>query len=39
MKPEFKTYQEQILKNATAWPQSLMDAGFQIWSPAARTTT
>ena len=32
MKPEFKTYQEQILKNAKALAQSLMDAGFQLVS-------
>ncbi len=32
MKPEFKTYQEQILKNAKVLAQSLMDAGFQLVS-------
>ena len=32
MKPEFKTYQEQILKNAKVRAQSLMDAGFQLVS-------
>ena len=32
MKPEFKTYQEQILKNAKVLAQSLMDAGFQVVS-------
>ena len=32
MKPEFKTYQEQILKNAEVLAQSLMDAGFQLVS-------
>ena len=32
MKPEFKTYQEQILKNAKVLAQSLMDAGFRLVS-------
>ena len=32
MKPEFKTYQEQIQKNAKVLAQSLMDAGFQLVS-------
>ena len=32
MKPEVKTYQEQILKNAKVLAQSLMDAGFQLVS-------
>ena len=32
MKPEFKTYQEQILKNAKVLAQSLMDAGFELVS-------
>ena len=32
MKPEFKTYQEQILKNAKVLAQSLMDAGVQLVS-------
>ena len=32
MKPEFKTYQEQILKNAKVLAQCLMDAGFQLVS-------
>ena len=32
MKPEFKTYQEQILKNSKVLAQSLMDAGFQLVS-------
>ncbi len=32
LKPEFKTYQEQILKNAQVLAQSLMDAGFQLVS-------
>ena len=32
MKPEFKTYQEQILKYAKVLAQSLMDAGFQLVS-------
>ena len=32
MKPEFKTYQEQFLKNAKVLAQSLMDAGFQLVS-------
>ena len=32
MKPEFKTYQEQLLKNAKVLAQSLMDAGFQLVS-------
>ena len=32
MKPEFKTYQEQIRKNAKVLAQSLMDAGFQLVS-------
>ena len=32
MKPEFKTYHEQILKNAKVLAQSLMDAGFQLVS-------
>ena len=32
MKPEFKTYQEQILKNAKVLAQSLMDSGFDLVS-------
>lgn len=32
MKPEFKTYQEQVLKNAKVLAESLMDAGFQLVS-------
>ena len=32
LKPEFKTYQEQVLKNAKVLAQSLMDAGFQLVS-------
>lgn len=32
MKPEFKTYQEQVLKNANVLAQSLMDAGFHLVS-------
>ena len=32
MKPEFKTYQEQVIKNAAVLAQSLMDAGFQLVS-------
>lgn len=32
MKPEFKTYQEQVLKNAKVLAQSLMDAGFHLVS-------
>ena len=32
MKPEFKTYQEQVLKNAKVLAQSLTDAGFQLVS-------
>ena len=32
LKPEFKTYQEQILKNAQVLAKSLMDAGFQLVS-------
>ena len=32
LKPEFKTYQEQIIKNAAALAQSLTDAGFDLVS-------
>ncbi len=32
MKPEFKTYQEQIVKNAAALAQGLMDEGFDLVS-------
>ena len=32
LKPEFKTYQEQILKNAKVLAQSLMDSGFDLVS-------
>ncbi len=32
MKPEFKTYQEQVVKNAKVLAQSLMDAGFHLVS-------
>ena len=32
LKPEFKTYQEQVLKNAKVLAQSLMDSGFQLVS-------
>ena len=32
LKPEFKTYQEQVLKNAKVLAESLMDAGFQLVS-------
>ena len=32
LKPEFKTYQEQILKNAQVLAKSLMDSGFQLVS-------
>ena len=32
MKPEFKTYQEKVLKNAKVLAQSLTDAGFQLVS-------
>ena len=32
MKPEFKTYQEQVLKNAKVLAESLMDAGFLLVS-------
>lgn len=32
LKPEFKTYQEQILKNAQALATSLMDSGFELVS-------
>ena len=32
MKPEFKTYQEQIVKNAAAPAQGLMDEGFDLVS-------
>ena len=32
LKPEFKTYQEQVLKNAKALAESLMAAGFQLVS-------
>ena len=31
-KPEFKTYQEQVLKNAKALAESLMEAGFDLVS-------
>lgn len=31
-RPEFKTYQEQILRNASALASSLMDAGFDLVS-------
>jgi glycine hydroxymethyltransferase len=31
-KPEFKTYQQQILKNATALADSLKEAGFDLVS-------
>ena len=32
LKPEFKTYQEQVLKNAKALAASLMEAGFDLVS-------
>lgn len=32
LKPEFKTYQEQILKNAAALAQALMEQGFDLVS-------
>ena len=32
LKPEFKTYQEQIIKNAAVLAQSLTDAGFDLVS-------
>ncbi|MDY4430137.1 serine hydroxymethyltransferase, partial [Evtepia sp.] len=32
LKPEFKTYQEQILKNAQVLAKSLMDSGFDLVS-------
>jgi glycine hydroxymethyltransferase len=32
MKPEFKTYQKQIMKNARALAESLMDNGFRLVS-------
>lgn len=32
LRPEFKTYQAQILKNASALAQSLMDCGFDLVS-------
>lgn len=32
MKPEFKTYQQQILKNASTLADSLMNAGFELVS-------
>ncbi|MBQ2926527.1 MAG: serine hydroxymethyltransferase, partial [Ruminiclostridium sp.] len=32
LKPEFKAYQEQVLKNAKALAKSLMDAGFDLVS-------
>ena len=32
MKPEFKTYQQQIVKNAAALAQGLMDEGFDLVS-------
>ena len=38
--PAFRAYAEQILRErAGRWPQALMDAGAQRWSPAAPTTT
>ena len=40
MKPEFKAYQEQILKNAAALAKALMAEGFDlVFSAAAPTTT
>src|SRR5262245_64593890 len=32
LQPEFKTYQQQILKNAKALAQAIADAGFHIVS-------
>ena len=39
LKPEFKRYQQQVLDNAHALAQHLVDAGFDLVSSAARTTT
>ena len=32
LRPEFKTYQEQVLKNAKALADALMEEGFQLVS-------
>ena len=39
LKPEFKAYQQQIVKNARRPGQSPDGRAASTWSPAARTTT
>ena len=38
MTPEFKAYQDQIVKNAKALADGLTCTGGSNWCPAARTT-
>lgn len=38
LKPEFKEYQKQIVKNSKAFAAALLDEGFQACLPAARIT-
>ncbi len=38
LQPEFKTYQQQVLKNAQSMAQVFLDRGFDVFPAAPRTT-